>query len=373
VTHHHPNRTKAARILVFCCACWAFSFPAMKALEQLGRIEAPGNSTFFFASLGVAIRFGVAALLLAIVILPRLSALTRLELHQGVGLGILGAIGLVLQMDAMAYTRASTCAFLTQGYCVWLPIWFSLRHRRPPPLLVLVSSVMVLLGGAILAGVSWGQLRLGRGEWETLAGSIVFAAQILWLERPVYRGNDVYRFSAVMFATIAALCLPVAALSAQSPLDLAVAFRSPAAITLLGVLIVLCTLITFLLANRWQPEVPATEAGLLYATEPVFTAAVSLVVPGWITQFAGIHYPNERLTANLLVGGGMILAAIILLQLLAQPAARFDPAKNLNPVAPGRTDPPIETGLDGIPWGEPVTRPGTQAQNTPGPKTPDPR
>ena len=345
----------------------------MKALEQLGRMEAPGNSTFFFATLGVAIRFGLAALLLAIVILPRLSALTRSELHQGVGLGVLGAIGLVLQMDAMAYTQASTCAFLTQGYCVWLPIWFSLRHRRLPPLLVLVASGMVLLGGAILAGVSWGQLRLGRGEWETLAGSVVFAAQILWLERPVYRGNDVYRFSAVMFATMAALCLPVAALSAQSSLDLAVAFRSPAAIALFGVLIVLCTLITFLLANRWQPEVPATEAGLLYATEPVFTAAVSLVVPGWISKFAGIHYPNERLTANLLVGGGMILAAVILLQMLARHATSSEPLKILNPVAPERVDQRIQHGPDGTRRGEPVTLTGTGVQAAPDPKAPDPR
>lgn len=336
---HYPNRATAARVLVFCCACWAFSFPAMKALEQLGRMEAPSNSTFFFASLGVAIRFGLAAFVLAILILPRLSALTRSELHQGVGLGVLGAIGLVLQMDAMAYTQASTCAFLTQGYCIWLPIWFSLRHRRLPPVLVIVASGMVLLGGAILAGVSWGNLRLGRGEWETLAGSVVFAAQILWLERPVYRGNDVYRFSTVMFATMAALTLPVAAFSARNVQDLAVAFRSPAAMTLLVVLVVFCTLVTFLLANRWQPEVPATEAGLLYSTEPMFTAAVSLVVPGWISQFAGIHYPNERLTANLLVRGGMILAAVILLQLVARKASSPDPQPDLNPVAPGGRGP----------------------------------
>ena len=345
----------------------------MKALEQLGRIQSPGNSTLFFASLGVAIRFGLAALLLTIAILPRLSCLTRSEVHQGIGLGILGAIGLVLQMDAMAYTQASTCAFLTQGYCIWLPIWFSVRHRRLPPMLVVMASGMVLLGGAILAGVSWGQLRLGRGEWETLAGSVVFAAQILWLERPVYRGNDVYRFSTVMFATMAVLCFPVAAVSAGKPLDLAIAFRAPAAITLMIVLVLLCTVLTFLLANRWQPEVPATEAGLLYATEPVFTAAVSLGIPGWISQFAGIQYPNERLTANLLVGGGMILAAVILLQLVARQAAQPDSEYTVNPVAREGGDQPIQSGPDEIQFGGPVIELGTQAQDVPDPKAPDPR
>ncbi|MBN9690946.1 MAG: DMT family transporter [Verrucomicrobia bacterium] len=311
------HRHQAALVLVFCCACWAFSFPAMKALEMVGQRTTPGNSSFFFANLCVAYRFAAAALILLIFNPRRLQKLTRSEFRQGIGIGLFGACGLVLQMDGMAYTHASTCAFLTQGYCVWLPIWFALRHRRWPAGIVLAASALVLLGGAILAGVDLRHLRLGRGEWETLAGSVMFTGQILWLERPEFRGNDVIRFSWVMFVTLALVTFPVAALTAHEFTHVWSAFQSPYALGLLAILVVPCTLVAFLLANRWQPEVPATEAGLLYSTEPVFTSAVSLVIPAWISVWSGVNYPNEHLTPNLLIGGGLILTAIVMLQLHA--------------------------------------------------------
>ena len=89
---------------------------------------------------------------------------------------------------------------------------------------------------------------------------------------------------------------------------------------LIALLVVVCTLISFLLANRWQPEVPATEAGLLYCTEPVFTSAVSLFLPGLISRWAGVPYPDEQLSWNLAAGGGLILAANVWLQLRGRPA-----------------------------------------------------
>ncbi len=329
----HPAAT-AARILVFCCACWAFSFPTMKALELIGRSQLPAHGSLFFAAACVALRFSAATLLLAPFIGRSLLGLTWREFQQGLGLGVFGGLGLLLQMDGLSYTQASTSAFLTQGYCLWLPVWIALRHRRWPAPVVLVACGMVLLGGAVLAGVDLRHLHLGRGEWETLAGSVFFAAQILWLERPVFRGNNVLRFTLVMFAIMALLTLPLAFLTADTPADLFQAFATPAAGVLMMILVVVCTLVTFLLANRWQPEVSATEAGLLYSTEPVFAAGLVLFIPGLISPWAGIEYPNERLTQNLLVGGGLILAANAALQIHtartspppAPPAAEPDPS-----------------------------------------------
>lgn len=300
---------------MLCCAFWAVSFPAMKSLELIGRLHAPGNSSVFFAAWCITLRFGVAAAFVALMAARSLRRLTRLEFKQGFGLGALGGLAMLLQMDGMAYTQASTSAFLTQGYCVWLPLWFALSHRRRPPLAVIIACGLVLTGGALLAGVEWGRPHLGRGEWETLAGSLVFTAQILWLERREFRGNHVLRFSLIMFAILALSTLPVALLTVRAWGDLGLAFSSPPAIGLLAVLVGPCTLVCFLLANRWQPEVPATEAGLLYSTEPVFTSMMALFLPALISQWSGIDYPNERLTWNLLLGGGLVLAANVWLQL----------------------------------------------------------
>jgi drug/metabolite transporter (DMT)-like permease len=302
-------------MLVACCAVWAFSFPAMKSLALLGERSAPGNSSFFFAALCVAERFTLAGLLLTLFPGLRLRQLTRREVKQGLGLGLFGAAGLILQMDGMAYTHASTAAFLTQGYCVWIPIWFALRHRRRPGLNTMGATLLVIAGAAVLNDVGAGNLRLGRGELENLLGSVFFAAQILWLEKQEFAGNSVLRFSWVMFATMAAVSLPLTLALATSPAAALSAYASPAAWVLMAGLTLFCTLLTFLLANRWQPEVPATEAGLLYCTEPVFTSAVTLVLPGLISRWSGIAYPNELLTWNLLLGGGMIIAANVWMQL----------------------------------------------------------
>jgi hypothetical protein len=39
-----------------------------------------------------------------------------------------------------------------------------------------------------------------------------------------------------------------------------------------------------------------------------------LFLPVWFSHWTGLNYPNEQLTARLLIGGGLITAATALLQ-----------------------------------------------------------
>jgi drug/metabolite transporter (DMT)-like permease len=71
--------------------------------------------------------------------------------------------------------------------------------------------------------------------------------------------------------------------------------------------------------NHWQPRVSAVEAGMIYTTEPVFTAFYALFLPVWISRIAGMDYANESLTGSLLVGGMLIVAANMLMQLVRPP------------------------------------------------------
>ena len=80
-------------------------------------------------------------------------------------------------------------------------------------------------------------------------------------------------------------------------------------------LTVFCTLGSFLLMNKWQPHIPATEAGLLYCAEPIFSSAFSLFLPGLFSAWALISYANEGVTPHLLIGGGLITVANVVLQI----------------------------------------------------------
>jgi hypothetical protein len=79
--------------------------------------------------------------------------------------------------------------------------------------------------------------------------------------------------------------------------------------------------------NRWQPLISPTEAGLIYTIEPVFASLLALFLPGLVSVWAGVDYPSESVTWRLLVGGGLITAANVLVQARALWEARPAPSR----------------------------------------------
>ena len=318
-----------AAMLLVTTLFWGLSFPVMKALLLAQAQLLPQASSWFLTSSAVTARFGIAALILLLWCLPTLRGLTRLEVWQGFGLGVCGGVGLIFQMDGLAYTSASTSAFLTQCYCLILPGVVAWRERRWPSPFILLACMLVFAGVGVLAQVDWRSLRLGRGEWETLLGSLVFTGQILWLERPVFAKTRVTHFSLVMFATMAVLAVPVGLATMGEWHDWPIVFSSAKVLGFTMLLVVFCTLIAFVMMNRWQPHVPVTEAGLIYGAEPVFASLFALFLPAWFSGWAGLAYRNEELTTHLLVGGGLISTANLLVQIRLSAGGRPEGASSL--------------------------------------------
>jgi tetrahydromethanopterin S-methyltransferase subunit E len=52
----------------------------------------------------------------------------------------------------------------------------------------------------------------------------------------------------------------------------------------------------------------------MYCIEPVMASCLSLFLPAIFSSWANIHYANEQLTARLFIGGGLIMAANLLIQ-----------------------------------------------------------
>ena len=310
-----PTRRFAILMLVLTTAAWGLSFPGGKALLLGANAALPGRDPWFFSSLMIGTRFGLAALLLWL-FHPRAFAQMRAsECRQGIGLGVCGGLGMLFQADGLAFTAASTSAFLTQFASVLVPIVIAFRTRRLPSLFVIFCVALVVAGVAVLAQFDWRSLRLGRGELETLIGTAFFTCQILWLERSVFRGNHTGRVTLVMFLTIAAILAPIAIAHTHHAADVLVLFRTIPMALLLGALTVVCSLVAFLLMNRWQPHVDATTAGIVYCSEPLFATVFALFLPAIFARFLGIDYANETATTHLLIGGSLITVANILIAL----------------------------------------------------------
>lgn len=302
-----------AFFLILACVLWALSFPLVKALhlEQTARV--PGASSLFLASWMQVARFGLGALLLLPFALGK-NRPTADEVRQGLALALWGGAAMWLQADALAYTEASTSAFLTQAYCIFLPLWACIRTRRVPGGRVILSTLLVLAGGAILSGLRPDHLHLGRGEIETLVAAFLFTFQILALENPRYSANRGLPVTFAMFLAITIFLTPVTLFTGPNSTAWLTAGASISAWALIGGLAVFCSLGAYLLMNTWQKRVSATEAGLIYTTEPVFTAVYALFLPAAMGAAIGIAYPNESLTTSLVTGGSLILAANVLMQ-----------------------------------------------------------
>jgi len=173
----------------------------------------------------------------------------------------------------------------------------------------------VLAGVAILGRFDWTEWQFGRGEWETLAGSLFFMGRILWLEKKEFPANRPERLSLVMFATEGVVFWALAGAIAPDLATLARPWQSMPWLGLTVTLTVFCTVGAFSLMNKWQPKITATEAGLIYCIEPIFASIMALFVPAWFSAWAGIDYPNEHATWALMAGGGLITLANVLLQL----------------------------------------------------------
>lgn len=284
----------------------------------------PGAPEWFHAALVLFNRMALSVLVMLLLLRGRMKSLTRLEWRQGLELGLFGGVGMLLQTDAQNYIPASTSAFFTQFTSVFVPLVVAVRMRRLPSIYVFAASGLVVAGCAVLSGVELGKIQLGRGEWETILSALLFTGQILCLERPRFQPNDAARVATIMFAVKGAVLIPL--VLAGGGLGGFAACASWPIMSLTVLLALACTVYAYVVMTRWQPFVTATQAGIIYATEPIFASIWALFLPAIFSKATGVFYANETLHTQLFIGGALILVANALLVLRPGKPPHGDPA-----------------------------------------------
>ena len=271
----------------------------------------PGRAEWFHAAFTLMNRMLLSTIVMTLLLRGRLRGLSKSECVQGLQLGLFGGLGMLLQTDAQNYIAASTSAFFTQFTSVFVPIYVAIHGRRFPSWAVVLAAGLVVAGCGVLSGVELGSIHLGRGEWETILSAMLFTGQIVTLERPVFRGNDMRRTATVMFSVKALVLVPLVVVGGGA--DMVRSYTSGPVIVLTLILTLFCTTYAYATMVRWQPHVTSTQAGLIYATEPVFATLWALFLPGWFSTLAGIAYANEHLSPQFQIGAALILAANIVI------------------------------------------------------------
>ncbi len=320
-------------------ALWGLSFPIMRSLnlqmEQffgLSNDAVPSSLSVAFSSGMIGMRFLVALVILFVVCPNLVRNATMAEWRAGVLIGLLFYVGLVLQVMGLATIPASRSGFLTSLTAVFTPLFSAVLFRKSISINVLIGVAIALLGVSILTGLilldaggisiaSDATSKWTLGDTLTTLGAVLFTGQLLLVD---YYGKHINTTAITpgmfLVVTIAAL-LTFAALHsaalASVPTHAAHAWSSWGALLLspifLSVILFLalfCSVLAFLGMNKYQPQITAVQASVIYSSEPVFASLWALFLPEMlgILEFK-MGYPNEVVSWPLFIGGACVLLA----------------------------------------------------------------
>lgn len=250
----------------------------------------------------IALRFGLAAAVLALLYRPRI---TRAAAIPGIVVGLFLFGGYAFQTIGLQFTTASKSAFLTSLSVPMVPLAAALVYRKVPRRFELLgvlaaSAGMVLLtlpAGAGIAGVN-------RGDWLSFVCAVSFAGQVIAVTH--FAGRAPFEaIVTVQMLTVTALALatfwwvekPVFRPTAQAA----------ASIVATGLL---ATALAFSVQSWAQKFMTVTRAAIIYSLEPVFAVVTGFVVAG------------ELLTKRATLGAALILFGILIVELKRAPAVQ---------------------------------------------------
>jgi drug/metabolite transporter (DMT)-like permease len=287
----------ATAAMVLVTLLWGATFIAIRDL-----VRVIGATPLVFG------RFAVAAALLAVVVVIRRQRVTAASLRIGAVSGACMAVAYHLQAVGLRWTSAGTSAFLTCASTLFagLLAWPLLGDR---PSRTLLGATGVAIAGAAAMSLD-ATFRLGAGEAITLAGSLLFALQVVWLARNA-AAIEPLAVSLVQCAVVGLLLAPFAggAVRAAGALDAAGWWR-------FAYLAVAGSAIAAGLQVAAQRHLSAGRTGLLMGLEPVFALVFAFVLG------------HERFVARWWVGAAMILGAVVVVEWTAARAgAPPEPAR----------------------------------------------
>lgn len=236
-------------------------------------------------------RFGLAGVLVLIFQWSRLRRATWVQWRQGAVLAAFYSAGQLTQTIGLETTAASISGFITGMYVVFTPLVVAVLFRGKVTgkawLAVLLATVgLAFLNVQLPLGIS-----AGRGELLTLIGAAFYAFHIAFLGKWA-KDSDPLTLGMIE-VVMAGLILGIAALPGGVVLPQTTgawaSFLYMALIAGLGAIV----------EQTWaQSRLSATTTSVIMTTEPLFAALFAVALGG------------ESLTAQLLVGGTLILGAM---------------------------------------------------------------
>ena len=259
----------------------------------------------------LAVRFALAALALWLLAPRSVRRLTPLERRHGVLLGLVYGGAQILQTVGLQSTSASVSGFVTGMYVVFTPLLGAVLLRARIGRTVWLGVALSTVGLAVL---SLKGFSVGTGEALTLASALLYAAHIVGLG--VWStARSALGLTVVQLLTITVVC-------GAGALAGGIALPATGGDWLALVYMALVAGSLALVVQTWaQAHLDATRAAIIMTMEPV-----------WAGLFA-VLFGGERLGLRVVLGGGLVLTAMYLVELGPRRPGEQDVAAEVGGVA----------------------------------------
>jgi drug/metabolite transporter (DMT)-like permease len=239
------------------------------------------------------LRFTFSALLMAVLLVMRREALPHGgTLARLVGMGALGYVGQSFSyMTAIKYASAGLVALLLYLYPTFVTVLSAIFLKEKINRIKIIALGLATLGAALTANPQGGQWT---GILLALSAAAIYSVYII-VGTGVMQQVSAVQSSTVIFASAGIVYGALTAINGPHWPVSSAGWLAVAAVTLIATVI---PVVTFLAGLK---RIGPTDASMLSTLEPVVTVVLAALLFG------------EALPPITLLGGGLILAAVLLL------------------------------------------------------------
>ena len=285
-----PNKTTsplakfATPLIILATIIWGSSFVVMKSSVDV-------LPTFWL----LAIRFTFAALVLAVVFLPRWKVCDKQYLVGGTVMGFCLFVAYAFQTFGLERTTPGKNAFLTAVYCVIVPFLYWAIARRRPDRYNILAALLCIVGIGLVSVTGESASAVNLGDILTLVGGFFFACHIVAVAK-YSEGRDIFILTAIQFASFA-LFSWIGVLVTGAPVSPEVFDQD--LIFGLAYLVVFASAGALLFQNIGQKYTAPATAAVLLSLEAPFGVVFSII------------FADERPTVLMSLGFALIFVAVV--------------------------------------------------------------
>lgn len=243
----------------------------------------------------ITLRFLIASILINVIFFKEIKAnINKAVIKRGIVLGVFLFLAFAVQTIGLLYTTPSKNAFITAANVVIVPFIGYFVYKRKLDKIGIISSLMTLIGIAILSLEA--DFSINVGDFLTLICAFAFAFHIFFTSEFASKYSPIV-LTSVQFGVAFLLSLVAQIFIGEGKIDAGMSGYLGA--LYLGVF---STTIAFLVQTICQRKVEGAKTAIILSTEAVFGTLFSIVLL------------NEPVTIKLVLGSAIIFISIIMSQ-----------------------------------------------------------